>query len=86
MEGTLLRDADILEQLGAIGLLRAAAKIGRDTRVPTFSSIVPVLSHAVNHLANQTRLIQTKVMAEPRVEMLRSFLAAIKNEAGNQLY
>jgi uncharacterized protein len=86
VEGTLLRDADILEQLGAIGLLRAAAKVGRDTRYPTFSSIVPVLSNAVNHLANQTRLMQTKVMAQPRVEMLRSFLAAIKNEAGDQLY
>ena len=85
-EGILLRDADILEQLGAVGLLRMAAKVGRDTRYPTFSSILPVLSQAVNHLANQPHLAQTKVMAQPRVEMLRSFLAAVKNEAGDQLY
>lgn len=85
-EGIVLRDADILEQLGAVGLLRAAAKVGRDTRYPTFSSILPVLNHAVNHLANQTRLTQTKVMAQSRVEMLRSFLAAIEYEAGDQLY
>ena len=86
VEGTLLRDADILEQLGAVGLLRAAAKIGRDTRYPDFSSILPVLNHAVNHLANQTSLTQTKVMAQSRAEMLRSFLAAVKNEAGDLLY
>lgn len=86
VEGTLLRDADILEQLGAIAVLRAAAKVGRDTRFPTFSSIIPVLSNAVNHLANQTYLSQTKKMAESRAEMLRSFLEAIKNEAGDLLY
>ena len=86
MEGILLRDADILEQLGAIGVLRAAVKVGRDTRYPTFSSILPVLDYAVNHLANRTRLPQTKVMAQSRAEMLRSFLAAVHNEAGNLLY
>src|ERR1700733_15463301 len=32
LEGTILRDADILEQLGAIGIMRVVAKIGRDTR------------------------------------------------------
>ena len=37
LEGTILRDADILEQLGAIGILRVVAKIGRDTRYPTFT-------------------------------------------------
>ncbi len=31
-EGTLLRDADILEQLGAIAVLRTVSKVGRDTR------------------------------------------------------
>jgi len=86
VEGTLLRDADILEQLGAVGLLRAIAKVGRDTRYPTFSSVLPVLTQNIDHLANQTRLTQTKVMAQSRVEMLRSFLAAVKHEAGDQLY
>ena len=86
MEGTLLRDADILEQLGAIGILRAVAKVGRDTRYPSFSSVLPVLDKAVNHLANQTRLIPAKVMAESRVEMLRSFLAALNQEAGDMLH
>lgn len=86
VEGTLLRDAEILEQLGAIGLLRAAVKVGRDMRYPSFSSMLPLLSHAVNQSANQTRLTQSKPMAQSRAEMLRSFLAAIKEEAGDMLH
>ena len=86
VEGTLLRDADILEQLGAIGILRAVVKVGRDTRYPTFSSVLPVLEKAVNQLANQTRLNPSKVMAQSRTEMVRSFLAAIHQEAGDKLY
>ena len=86
LEGTLLRDADILEQLGAVGLLRTTVKVGRDTRYPTFSSILPVLQDCVNHLANQLRLTRSKAMAQPRVEMLRSFLVAIRDEASELLY
>lgn len=86
VEGTLLRDADILEQLGAVGILRAAAKIGRDTRYPSFSAILPILNHAVDQLANQTRLTKSKTIAQSRVEMLRSFLSAVHNEAGDLLH
>jgi uncharacterized protein len=86
VEATLLRDADILEQLGAIGILRAAAKVGRDTRYPTFTSILPVLASAAEHLAEKTRLTQTKVIAQSRAEMLRSFLVAVSIEGRDQLY
>ncbi len=86
VEGALLRDADILEQLGAVGILRAVVKVGRDTRYPSFSSILPVLNDAVNHLAYQTRLTGSKVMAQSRAEMLRSFLAAVHDEAGDTLH
>lgn len=86
VEGTLLRDADILEQLGAIGILRAVVKVGRDTRYPTFSSLLPVLGLAVDHLAVQTRLVPARIMAESRVEILRSFLAAVHEEAGDMLH
>ena len=34
-EACLLHDADLLEQLGAIGILRTLCKVGRDTRYPT---------------------------------------------------
>jgi uncharacterized protein len=85
VEGTLLRDADILEQLGAVGLLRAVVKVGRDTRYPSFTSILPILNQAVNLLPTQTRLIASKGMAEARAGTLRSFLAAIEEEAGDML-
>jgi uncharacterized protein len=86
VEGTLLRDADILEQLGAVGILRAVVKVGRDTRYPSFSAILPVLNHAADDLANQTRLIRSKTIAQSRAEMLRSFLSAINDEAGELLH
>jgi uncharacterized protein len=86
VEGMLLRDADILEQLGAVGILRAVVKVGRDTRYPTFSAILPVLNYAVDHLAIQTRLIRSKTIAQSRAKMLRSFLSAIHDEAGDLLH
>jgi uncharacterized protein len=86
VEGLILRDADILEQLGAIAVLRAAVKVGRDMRYPTFTSMLTVLENSVYHLAGHIRLTATKNLAQPRVEMLRSFLEALKNEAGDSLY
>lgn len=85
IEAVLLRDADILEQLGAIGAMRTLVKVGRDTRYPTFSSVIPVLSYAVNQLPGKMRLISSMSLAEPRVEVLRSFIAAIEQEAGDLL-
>jgi uncharacterized protein len=35
IEAVLLRDADILEQLGAVGAMRALVKVGRETRYAT---------------------------------------------------
>lgn len=86
IEGAILRDADILEQLGAIGVLRSTVKVGRDTRYPTFTSMLPVLENALYHMAGQIRLAATKKLAQPRIETLRSFLEALKNEAGDSLY
>jgi uncharacterized protein len=86
MEAVLLRDADILEQLGAIGALRALAKVGRDTRYATFSSVLPVLERAVDHLPGKLRLMSSRSLAEPRIEFLRSLIAAIREEAGELLF
>lgn len=85
-EATILRDADILEQLGAIGALRALAKVGRDTRYPTFSSVLPVLQRAAAELPGKLRLQAAKELAEPRVEVLRILISAITSEAGELLY
>jgi len=85
-EAIILRDADILEQLGAIGALRALAKVGRDTRYPTFSSVLPVLQRAAEELPGKIRLEAAKRLAEPRVEVLKILMSAITNEAGELLY
>lgn len=86
IEAVLLRDADILEQLGAIGAARALAKTGRDSRYPTFSSVLSALRRAVEELPLRLRLEPARRLAEPRVKVLRSFLAALEDEAGKQLY
>jgi uncharacterized protein len=86
IEAILLRDVDILEQLGAIGALRAFVKVGRDTRYQDFSAVVPVLRRAVNDSPSQLRLNHSKLLAAPRVKALRDLLAAIESEAGELLY
>jgi uncharacterized protein len=85
-EAILLRDADILEQLGAIGALRAIAKVGRDTRYPTFSTVVPVLQKAVDDLPAKLRLRSARLLAAERVKQLESLIAAIHSEAGQLLH
>jgi uncharacterized protein len=85
-EGLLLRDADILEQLGAVGVLRAVVKVGRDTRYPTYSSIIPVLSWAANELPSKLSSASARHIAAPRVQVLNTFLAAVTEEAGELLF
>jgi uncharacterized protein len=80
-EGVLLRDADILEQLGAIGILRTVSKVGRDTRFLRFSDAVAVLKKNVNDLPHQLQLESARRQAEPRIKALRSFLDAAVVEA-----
>ena len=86
VEGILLRDADILEQLGAIGALRGLVKIGRDTRFSTYTSVLPVLKRAVNELPGKLRLKAAQELAAPRVEFLKLLIARIEEEAGGMLY
>jgi uncharacterized protein len=85
-EAIVLRDADILEQLGAVGVLRSVTKIGRDTRFSRFSDVVPVLERALNELPSQLRLERSRALARDRVACLAQFLGAIRSEAGNLLH
>jgi uncharacterized protein len=85
-EAVILRDADILEQLGAVGALRALVKIGRDTRYIIYSDVLPVLERSVEYLPGKLRLVQSRTLAVERVDSLRALLAAIKKEAGELLY
>lgn len=86
IEGILLRDADILEQLGAVGALRTVTKVGRDTRYPTFASVIPSLRNAADALPSKLQTASARLLAVPRVDILRAFLAAIEHEAGELLF
>jgi uncharacterized protein len=86
LEAAILRDADILEQLGAVGILRNVSKVGRDTRYARFSDIVPTLRKALSDLPPLIRLEPTRELAKPRIELLASFLQAVDSEAGDSLY
>lgn len=79
-EGALLRDADILEQLGAIGIMRVVSKVGRDTRYPTHWHALYALQNALDTLPDQLRLPAARRLAKPRIEALRHFMRALESE------
>lgn len=80
IEGQLLRDADILEQLGAVAVLRTVSKVGRDTRFPTHGEAVRSLQKAMTELPPKLYLPSAKAAAEPRVAAMRSFLESVEAE------
>jgi len=86
IEGLILRDADILEQLGAVGIMRTVCKIGRDTRFADFTSAAAVLQKALSSLPSQLHLPAARTLAQPRIEILQSFLRQLTAEAGVNLY
>jgi uncharacterized protein len=86
IEGKILRDADILEQLGAIGILRTVCKVGRDTRFPDFTAAVESLQKALTALPEQLHFESSRALAEPRIEILSRFLLSVCQEAGSALY
>ena len=86
LEATILRDADILEQLGAIGITRTLAKIGRDTRFHTFSDAAASLHRALTDLPGQLRLAPAIALAAPRVALHQAFLTALETESGPHLH
>jgi uncharacterized protein len=85
LEGTILRDADILEQLGAIGIMRVVAKIGRDTRYRTFTAAATTLRKARAELPDKLHLDTARTLARPRIAFLESFLEELDQEAHGAL-
>jgi uncharacterized protein len=86
VEGQILRDADILEELGAVGILRTVCKIGRDTRFPDFTAAVESLQKALTTLPDQLHFETSRALAEPRIEILGRFLLSVRQEAGSALH
>ena len=86
LEGEILRDADILEQLGAIGIMRTVCKVGRDTRFSDFTSAAVALRKALTNLPKEIRLDSARALAQPRIAILETFLSRLDAEAGTELY
>ena len=86
IEGMIVRDADILEQLGAIGILRTVCKVGRDTRFPTFTAAVESLRKALATLPDQIRLEGARELARPKIDALKAFLQAVDEESRPDLF
>jgi uncharacterized protein len=81
IEGIILRDADILEQLGAIGILRTVCKVGRDTRFSTFAPAVQSLRRSLTELPQQLRLDTARVLAASKILVLEAFLQGVERES-----
>ncbi len=86
LEGEILRDADILEQLGAIAVMRTVCKIGRDTRFPDFTAAAASLRKALAQLPKQIRLPSARALAVARIAALETFLTKLDAEAVPALY
>ena len=81
VEGNLLREADILEQLGAVGILRTVSKIGRDTRFNLFSDALRVLRKNLEELPRRLTLASTQQLAQARIEVLEGFVNGAEEES-----
>jgi uncharacterized protein len=86
IEATLLRDADILEQLGAVAILRTVCKVGRDTRFHTFTHAIASLQRALDTLPPLLILPASVALAAPRTRLLREFLLSAHAEADPHLH
>lgn len=80
-EAVLIHDADILEQLGAIGACRNIAKVGRDTRFRLFSDAINYLKKKVVELPGLLILDSAQRTAIARRIALEEFIQAFEAEA-----
>ena len=86
IEGTLLRDADILEQLGAIGIVRMVSKVGRDTRYPTHRHALLALKKSCHELPQGLELPLAREMALDRVRVMETFFQACASESQGSIW
>jgi uncharacterized protein len=84
-EAVLIHDADILEQLGAIGICRTVAKVGRDTRFPLFCDAIKSLQRNVNELPSLLILESARRIAVSKRLALEEFILAFEAEVGECL-
>ena len=85
LEGLIVRDADLLEQIGAVAVMRTVAKIAQDTRFVTFADAAASLRRALETVPAKIRTAHGQKLAGPRVAALTSFLDALDAESLGEL-
>ena len=86
IEATIARDADILEQLGGIGVTRTLAKLGSDTRFHTFTDALNVLKKQLQTLPAKLQLETSRTLAHPKLKIMQAFISSLEQEGGNHLH
>jgi len=86
LEATIARDADILEQLGAIGITRTLAKLGSDTRFHTCTDARDALKKQLDTLPAKLHLEASKTLAAPKVRIMQAFINSLESEGGEHLH
>ena len=86
LEATIARDADILEQLGAIGITRTLAKLGSDTRFLTFTDALKALKKQLENLPTKLHLETSRILAAPKLKIMQTFIESLESEGGDNLY
>ena len=84
-EGIVFRDADLLELLGSVAVMRTVAKVAQDTRFITFADAATSLRKALETVPSQIRTPQAQAIAQPRIASLKAFLDALDEESGGLL-
>jgi uncharacterized protein len=85
LEGIIVRDADLLEQIGTVAVMRTVAKIAQDTRFITFADAAGSLRRALETVPAKIRTAQGRKLGEPRVAALKSFLDSLDAESMGEL-
>lgn len=80
IEAKILRDADMLEMMGAVSLMRQISKIGRDTRYHQHTDILPVLKQSFE-LENDLLFDTSRRIAKGKLAMVKSFLTSYEAES-----
>ena len=86
IESIIVRDADILEQLGAVGVVRTLAKLGSDTRFHVFADAQRSLERALETLPGMLRLDLSRRLAVAKIETHAHFLSALRVESVPEIF
>ena len=86
LEAKIARDADILEQLGAIGITRTLAKLDSDTRFLTFTDALKSLKKQLETLPTKLHLETSRILAVPKLKTMQAFIESLESEGGHHLH